>query len=194
MKNQIELINSYIERCDEVIERNDFYGARTLFLEILSVYETEIPNLLSGLYSEMGRARIEWEDSNRYWLQDMPALKAKLLNYALKLNTVNSSFSTQPRINIINNNTANATAQNTIDFETSIKVAQYNISQMESLSEHDTHEAIQKLNELLEIAKSKDSKKSKWSKIGAFFKWIAEKSVDLAVAFAPALMQVICSL
>ena len=192
MNSKIELINSYIKRCDDVINRQAFNAARPLFREIHSVFGKELPNWWDDLQSNYGRAIPGWENRNPFWFDDLPLIKAKLINYAATLET--KIAPTRPAINIVNNNTANATAQNTIDFETSIKVAQYKISEMESLSEHDTQEALQKLNELLEIAKSKDSKKSKWSKIGVFFKWIADKSVDLAVAFIPALVQVVSGL
>lgn len=192
MNSKIELINRYIKRCDEIIHNSDFNSARILFLEILSVYEAEIPNLISGLQSEIGYCRIGWENTNQYWLEDLPALKAKLLNYVSTLKT--DILPTRPTINIVNNNTANATAQNTIDFETSIKIAQYKISEMESLSSQDTQEALKKLDELVKIAKSNEPRKSKWSKIGAALKWLADKSVELAVTFAPALMQIISSL
>jgi len=189
MNSKIELINSYIKRCDEVIDLQDFDKAHSLFMEIYSVFGNELPSWWSCLQSNYGRAIPGWENRNPFWLEDMPVIKAKLLNYAATLEV--KTTPTNPFINIVNNNTANATAQNTMDFEATIKFAQHKISEMESLSQNDTREAIQKLNELLEIAKSKENKKSKWNKIGAFFKWIADKSVDLAIAFAPALMQVI---
>lgn len=189
MDSKLNLINSYIQKCDEIIQSQNFHDAKMLFLEILSVFENEIPQFINGMESEIGRNRYGWKETNQYWLSDLPIVKAKLLNYAATLETKVSP--SRPAINIVNNNTANAIAQNTIDFEVTIKNAQKTISEMESLSVQDTQEALKKLDELVKIAKSSEPRKSKWSKIGSALKWLADKSVELAVAFAPALMQVI---
>lgn len=155
--DKIEMLNNYAEKCDAIISRTDTNAAKQLFLEIVSVYESEIPDFWNGLQSSMGRCCQGWEFINQYWLVDLPIIKSKLLNYAGTL-TIKHNTS-RPFINIVNNNNAYATAQNTIDFETSIKTAQKKIAEMESLSAIDTQEALKKLNELLEIAKSKESKK-----------------------------------
>lgn len=192
MTNKINLMNEYIHRCDDALQSQDIQQAKTLFLEIVSVYETEIPNFWNGLKSDNGRAIPNWEYINPYWLADLPIVKAKLINYT-------STFTSKqnPSSHIFINNsyaTSNANASAHIDFETDIKIVQYKISEMDSLSAEETKIALQKLEELLKIAQSTDNRKTKWQKLGSIFKWIADKSVELAVAFAPALMNVIRSL
>lgn len=191
MNEKITLIESYIARCDKVIASNDINQAKNLFLEIQSLFETDIPHFFNGLDSEAGRAYPTWVSFNQYWLTDMPRIKAKLEKYKATLQSQNVSV---PTYSITNNNYAFAQNQTSISIKATIKTAQYTVSEMSSLSDTDTKEALAKLDELLAIAKSKESRKSKWAKLGAFFKWIAEKSVDLAVAFAPALLQIIQSL
>lgn len=190
--SKIELINNYIKRCDDIISSQDFDAAKFLFLEMYSIFSKELPNWWDGLQSNYGRAITEWEYRNPFWLQDMPIIKAKLLNYIATLESQVTYG--KPLINIVNNNTANAATQNTINFETEIKIAQNKISEMDSLSEQDTQEALKKLDELFKIVKSVEPRKSKWNKIGSVLKWLADKSVELAVAFSPALMQVISRL
>lgn len=189
MNKKMELLNSYIQRCDEVIQRKDNQQAKTLFLEIMSVYEFEIPNFWSGLQSDIGRSLLDWENMNSSWLIDLPFVKSKLCNYVATVEE--KSLSKTPTL--VNNNYINTTATSSayVDFENTIKTTQYTISEMESLSTEETQIALQKLDELITIAKSSDSRKTKWQKIAPIFKWIADKSVELAIAFVPVLMNVV---
>ncbi len=125
------------------------------------------------------------------WLKDISRVKGKLLNHAASFEIKESSKkpSTSSPINVYN--TAIAVASNDIDIEVMINEAKNNIAESTSLSESDTKVALEKMDELLSIAKSKETKKGKWSKIGAVFKWIADKSVDLAIAFTPTLLKVL---
>lgn len=65
---------------------------------------------------------------------------------------------------------------------------------MNSLSEGETKLALEKVNELADIIQSNENRKRKWSKMASIFKWIAEKSVDLAIALSPMIMQAFQSL
>ena len=56
---------------------------------------------------------------------------------------------------------------------------------MESLTEDETKEAIYKIKEIETIYKSKDNKKKKWEKLRKIIIWLADKSVDLAIAYLP---------
>ena len=55
----------------------------------------------------------------------------------------------------------------------------------ESLTEEQTIEALKKLEELRSIYQSKDNKKTKWSKVKPIMIWLADKSVDVGIAFLP---------
>lgn len=78
-----------------------------------------------------------------------------------------------------NNNTNTIT--NTVDFNAVL----HNIKDNESLTEEQTKEALQKLEELKTIYESKDSKKTKWSRVKLIMIWLADKSVDIGIAFLP---------
>lgn len=80
-----------------------------------------------------------------------------------------------------NSNTNTNTITNTVNFNAVLQ----NIKDNESLTEEQTKEALQKLEELKTIYKSKDSKKTKWAKVKPIMIWLADKSVDVCIAFLP---------
>ena len=80
-----------------------------------------------------------------------------------------------------NSNTNTNTITNTVNFNAVLQ----NIKDNESLTEEQTKEALQKLEELKTIYKSKDSKKTKWAKVKPIMIWLADKSVDVGIAFLP---------
>lgn len=92
--------------------------------------------------------------------------------------------------NVINVNNTNSTVlENNIDISISIQTTYDNIKNMDSLSDEETKLALEKVNELATILQSKENRKSKWSKIASVFKWLANKSVELATAFSPLIIQ-----
>ena len=52
-------------------------------------------------------------------------------------------------------------------------------------------EVLAKIQELKEIVESKESRKSKWTKIGGFFKWVAEQGIQVASIIVPLLANTI---
>ena len=97
----------------------------------------------------------------------------------------------QPALIVNNYNTNTNQNMNSIDLNTVFEFAEKKIQDMESLSSEDTQIALEKLNELKDISNSKESRKNCWSKIGPIFKWLADKSVELAIAFMPIISQVL---
>lgn len=80
-----------------------------------------------------------------------------------------------------NKNTNTNTITNTVNFNAVVQ----NIKDNESLTEEQTEEALQKIEELKMIYESKDSKKTKWAKVKPIMVWLADKSVDVGIAFLP---------
>lgn len=80
-----------------------------------------------------------------------------------------------------NSNTNANTITNTVNFNAVVQ----NIKDNESLTEGQTKDALQKIEELKTIYDSKDSKKTKWSKVKPIMIWLADKSVDVGIAFLP---------
>ncbi|MCL2256090.1 MAG: hypothetical protein FWC11_04440 [Firmicutes bacterium] len=106
----------------------------------------------------------------------------------------NSKTSSQQSIPLvqIHNQNQNINSNQNVN-QTSIDIvfknAREKIEESEALSEAETKEALEKLQELEAIIKSDEKRKVKWSKIGSFFKWFADKSVDVAVAFMPMIVK-----
>lgn len=85
-----------------------------------------------------------------------------------------------------NNKNANAnTNTNTNATVVNFSIVENNLKNNESLTEEQTIEALKKLEELRSIYQSKDNKKTKWSKVKPIMIWLADKSVDVGIAFLP---------
>lgn len=184
---KIDLVIDYINRCDNVIATGDISDARDLFLQIQSLFETDIPDFMNGLKSEIGSAYLDWENTNPYWLFDIPLIKAKLQKYISA--NLQASQPVAPQIIINNTNSNSAAFNNSIDVTALLQTTQLTIKEMGSLSDEETKIALDKVNELAKIIQSKENRKGKWSKVASIFKWLAEKSVDLAVALSPLIIQ-----
>ena len=84
------------------------------------------------------------------------------------------------------NKNANAnTNTNTNVTVVNFSIVEKNLKKNESLTEEQTIEALKKLEELKSIYQSKDNKKTKWSKANSIIIWLADKSVDIGIAFLP---------
>lgn len=84
-------------------------------------------------------------------------------------------------VKIYNSNKNTNTITNTVNFNAVVQ----NIKENESLTEKQTNEVLKKLEELKTIYESKDSKKTKWTKVKPIMIWLADKSVDVGIAFLP---------
>ena len=82
--------------------------------------------------------------------------------------------------NVINNNLTN------INFNS----IEQKIRECEYLTDEETKEALTKLKELQKISESNDSRKNKWEKSKKILIWLADKSVDIAIAYFPVLMSI----
>lgn len=97
-------------------------------------------------------------------------------------------------INIYNSATSNAVANFNISIQVLIDNAIKTIKDSNALNDSQTKEALSKINEIQNILNSKESQKSKWSQLGKIVSWLADKAVDVAVAFLPLISQGIITL
>lgn len=150
-----------------------------------------------------GQSFYNWYDKNGfdYNYMGIEALKHNLLNMKSKLEGYLQTFTlipmpTSKTINYYNNNnTNNNKNENTntninkqnIDF----KQIEENINNMESLTDQETKEALEKLKELETIYNSKENRKQKWEKAKKILLWVADKSVDVAIAYFPIIMNIL---
>lgn len=176
-------IKSDIDKIKEVLQSNSSTPELTnVHMYIDGKYQSKISN--------WGLSQYAWRDNTGFFYDflDESSLKHNLSNMKNKLEgylqdyslspVVSSSY---PAVKFINNNTNTNEIKVEIDFENLIN----KINDMESLTESETKEAIEKIEEIENIYKSKDSKKKKWEKIKNILIWLADKSVDLAIAYLP---------
>lgn len=176
-------IQNDIDKIKEVLQSNSSIQELTnIHMYIDGKYQSKISNWGLSQYSWNDKSGFAYEflgeDSLKHNLNNM---KNKLEGYLQDYRLVPIASSLSPAIKFINNNTNNNEIKVEIDFTNLIN----KINDMESLTETETKEAIEKVKEIEEIYNSKDSKKKKWEKIKNILIWLADKSVDLAIAYLP---------
>lgn len=191
---KIDIINGYILDCDETINSKDIKNADKLIDLIVSVYESEIPNITFRLSS------YTYSDANPNPVNDLIILKAILTNYKseIELNEqhiqddleklkLQQSITT---INNQNNNTASANASSTNIIEISFNQAIKNISNLDNILNNDEKEELEdKLSAVKTATESKDRIKI-LNKIGNVLKFITEKGIEVGIAVLPYLGEV----
>lgn len=176
-------IQSDIDKIKGVLQSNSSIQELTnIHMYIDGKYQSKISNWGLSQYSWNDKLGFDYEflgeDSLKHNLNNM---KNKLEGYLQDYRLLPLASSASPAIKFINNNTNNNEIKVEIDFTNLIN----KINDMESLTETETNEAIEKVKEIEKIYKSKDSKKKKWEKIKNILIWLADKSVDLAIAYLP---------
>lgn len=176
-------IQSDIDKIKGVLQSNSSIQELTnIHMYIDGKYQSKISNWGLSQYSWNDKLGFDYEflgeDSLKHNLNNM---KNKLEGYLQDYRLLPLASSSSPAIKFINNNTNNNEIKVEIDFTNLIN----KINDMESLTETETNEAIEKVKEIEKIYKSKDSKKKKWEKIKNILIWLADKSVDLAIAYLP---------
>lgn len=176
-------IQSDIDKIKGVLQSNSsIQEIINIHMYIDGKYQSKISNWGLSQYSWNDKLGFDYEflgeDSLKHNLNNM---KNKLEGYLQDYRLLPFASSPSPAIKFINNNTNNNEIKVEIDFMNLIN----KINDMESLTETETNEAIEKVKEIEKIYKSKDSKKKKWEKIKNILIWLADKSVDLAIAYLP---------
>lgn len=176
-------IQSDIDKIKGVLQSNSSIQELTnIHMYIDGKYQSKISNWGLSQYSWNDKLGFNYEflgeDSLKHNLNNMTN---KLEGYLQDYRLLPLASSSSPTIKFINNNTNNNEIKVEIDFTNLIN----KINDMESLTETETNEAIEKVKEIEKIYKSKDSKKKKWEKIKNILIWLADKSVDLAIAYLP---------
>ena len=175
-------IQNDIEKIKEGTQNNiEIENLKKLHMYIDGKYQSKIEN--------WGLSQYGWIDNYGFSYEYLgeETIKHNLLNMQSKLEGYLQDYRLIPNtplstdIKVINNNTNSNNINIKIDFQSLIK----QIDEMESLTENETKEAISKIKEIETIYNSKESKKKKWEKIKGILIWLADKSVDLAIAYLP---------
>ena len=187
IRKDISEIESMLNNKDATIEE-----LKNLHIKIDSKYSNSI--------NDLGKSCYNWNKDDGFiydpifmdkdsYIHNLKNMKGKLEEYYNNYSFIIRSMIPQPSI-LINNTNENYNYNknnNTLDF----KVLFEQINNMESLSSTETSEVLEKLEELENIFKSNMSKKSKWDKIKSILIWLADKSVDIAITFIPAISEIL---
>lgn len=176
-------IQSDIDKIKGVLQSNSSIQELTnIHMYIDGKYQSKISNWGLSQYSWNDKLGFNYEFLGEDYLKhNLNNMTNKLEGYLQDYRLLPLASSSSPTIKFINNNTNNNEIKVEIDFTNLIN----KINDMESLTETETNEAIEKVKEIEKIYKSKDSKKKKWEKIKNILIWLADKSVDLAIAYLP---------
>lgn len=175
-------IQNDIEKIKEGTQNNiEIENLKKLHMYIDGKYQSKIEN--------WGLSQYGWIDNYGFSYEYLgeETIKHNLLNMQSKLEGYLQDYRLIPNtplstdIKVINNNTNSNNINVKIDFQSLIK----QIDEMESLTKNETKEAISKIKEIETIYNSNESKKKKWEKIKGILIWLADKSVDLAIAYLP---------
>lgn len=200
-ENQIKRdIQKDIDEIQSLLEQNNSTEDELtkLHIKIDGKYQSKI--------TTWGKSCYNWYDKNGfdYNYMSINSLRHNLLNMKSKLEGYLQTFTLTPivpssskTVNYINNNTNNNTNNNE-NFNTNIneikidfKQIEKTINDMESLTSTETQEALEKLKELENIYNSKESRKTKWEITKKILVWVADKSVDVAIAYFPVIMSIL---
>ena len=110
-------------------------------------------------------------------IDNLKSMKAKLSTYKYLVNAIPNKMPAMATVNV--------NIQNDIELNVSIQNARSQIEDMTSLTVPQSKEILERLDLIESIMKSTDNKKTKWEKIGPIIKWLADKSVDIAIALLP---------
>jgi len=175
IQNDIEKIKKVLESSVEMQELIDVH------MYIDGKYQSKIAN--------WGLSQYSWSDKFGFCYMELgrEAIKHNLINMKSKLEGYLLDYRLMPNssleagVKIINNNRNANNVNIDVDFQSIIR----QINEMESLTEDETKDAISKIKEIETIYNSKESKKKKWEKIKKILVWLADKSVDMAIAYLP---------
>lgn len=180
-EEKLNLIRSYIDRCDECIKGKDHYDADRLADDFVAVFRGEVKDAGYGIHTN---GPSDWNrDEN-----SIKRIRQKLENYAtsLKLQAEDKEY----ELKIAEANSTSITNSNSLNNNVNITLSQvYDaVNNSKSLSEED----LQKLKELLgqiSIAEANKDKKTVKEKVAAVLRFIADKGVDALIAAGPYLIQ-----
>ncbi|WP_317856041.1 hypothetical protein [Chakrabartyella piscis] len=194
--DKIELINSYIEKCNHV-KRED---AKRLASIIYSVFATDIKGLSRGIHQ--GKVYVIGDVDRYDYLDDIVILKEKLSKYAIDLEDVNREkeyeieklrlqaevLKSSVTVNNTNNNQSQSqsVSESTANVTISIKQVINRIENLSPniLSDEEKSELEDKMS-AIEIAKNSKDKKKLMDKLGSVLEYITNKGVEVGIAVLP---------
>lgn len=189
--NQIKRdVKEDIIKIEEALSKSDEKILCDIHMMIDGKYQTKIEKWGLSQYGWRDTSGFHYSalsyDSLKHNLQNMKSkLEGYLQDIDLKPLTINKPTKS---INVYNKNENNiSNIVSNVNFNT----VEEKIKECESLTEEETKEALKYLKELKEIYESKGNRKSKWEKAKKILIWLADKSVDIAIAFFPVITSIL---
>lgn len=180
----INMIDGDIARIDTEIKNGSPDSRWNLFRELDGRYQACIEHFYQGMWqsSHSGDKLFfpQLKNNPSYVIDNLKLIKSKLETFRFGMNAVSNTSMLTPQVNV----------NTTINISLTFDQARSNVENMDSLTNEQTQEALNKINELEEILKSTDSKKSKWEKAKPVLSWLANKSFELAKVILPLLLQI----
>ncbi len=186
MKRDIE---KDINSIKEVLTNNDFNEMIKVHKYIDGKYQSKINTWGLSQYGWSDNLGFDYELISETGIyQNLENMIGKLDGYRQDIDLKvyeNFNGKNSKELKIYNNSNSINTNTNFVTNNVNFNNAVQDIKNNTSLTEEQTKEALQKLEELKTIYESKDNKKIKWAKVKSIMLWLADKSVDVGIAFLP---------
>lgn len=178
----LDMVKSDIDRIDNVANAS-IGELLKLHRELDGKYQACIKEWRAGMWgSNVESTQIYYtsiQDSRESLYENLQMMKAKLQTFRFRMNSISTSETQSPQINVTTN------VNITITFDE----VRRKIEDMTALSQKETDEAIEKVNDLEAISKENISRKSKWEKVKPIIAYAMDKGADLGIAILTLIVQ-----
>lgn len=184
---QEKAIRSDVCKIDTVLQNADPTEIESLHKQLDGKYQCVIADWGKSMYGYSAGHGFDYEVLGTDSLQDNLAMMRPKLE-ALMLGWNTTAPSTKPASTRIPD--VNVTVNNNVTVNITFEQVCAQIEDMDSLTDAQTKEALEKVSEIKKVIESAESKKTKWEKIKPVLIWLAEKSYDLGKAILPLLLKI----
>lgn len=160
-----------------------------LYKAVTTRYHGYIPKLSDGLYQYFPNRGLYGDVYGKELISNVESLYNKMYTFKAMGYPVDDKMTSQQNTQMVQINNSN-TNENKVDINISFAETRKKIENMNSLPESEIEEILEKIEELEKIVNSQDRKNKKWENANSIIKWIADKGVDVGLAFLPLLMRI----
>lgn len=172
------IIDTDIEKCKKEIKS----GNQKSRFDLLCILDAKYSHIIDGFAS--GLRSMAYDKDGSIVLKNIEMLLQQIELFKAMEYTNAYSAKENSSIEIHNNNS------NVINMNVTFDEVRENIENMSALRDSEIEEILSKIDELEKIVQSKDRKSKKWERAKDIVKWIADKGVDVGIAFLPLLFQI----
>jgi len=184
---QEKAIRSDIYKIDTVLQNADPVEMESLHRDLDGKYQYVIADWDKSMlcYVKGHGFKYEWLDPTAI-KANLSTMRPKLEAFMLGWNAVGSvarpTYPSAPDVNV--------TVNNNVTVNISFEQVCEQIEDMDSLTDEQTIEALEKVSEIKKVIEGTESKKTKWEKVKPVLTWLAEKSYDLGKTILPLLLKI----